>query len=105
MALWALTCHYELSDQAVLFSLAISLGTPIPLARYLKEHVTDYADADVWGDSLLNKAENGSTSWRATHGQVAAELASIATGGGVPATQSNARFPSFTPPPDAGGDS
>jgi hypothetical protein len=69
---WALTCHYELSDQGVLVSLATSLGTPISHARYLKEHVTDYADADVWGDSLLNKEENGSTSWKATHDQVAA---------------------------------
>ncbi len=34
----------------------------------------------------MNKAENGSTSWKATHDQVAAELASIATGGGVAAT-------------------
>jgi hypothetical protein len=40
MALWALTCYYMLSDQAVLVSLAISLGTPIPHARY-KEHVTN----------------------------------------------------------------
>ena len=93
MALWALTCHYELSDQAVLVSLAISLGTPVPHARYLKEHVTDYADADVWGDSLLNKAENGSTSWKATHDQIAAELASIATGGGVPATAVERKIP------------
>jgi hypothetical protein len=86
MALWALTYHNELSDQAVLVSLVISLGTPIPHARYLKEHVIDYAGADVWRDSLLNKAENGSTSWKAIHDQVAAELASIASGGGVPAT-------------------
>jgi hypothetical protein len=93
MAPWALTCHYELSDQAVLVSLAISLGTPVPHARYLKEHVTDYADADVWGDSLLNKAEHGSTSWKATHDQIAAELASIATGGGVPATAVERKIP------------
>jgi hypothetical protein len=93
MALWALTCHYELPDQAVFVSLAISLGTPIPHARYLKEHVTEYADADVWRDSLLNKAENGSTSWKATHDKVAAELASIATGGGVPATAVERKIP------------
>ena len=73
-------------NNMALVSLAISLGTPIPHARYLKEDVTDYADAGVWGDSLLKKAENGSTSWKATHDQVAAELASIASGGGVPAT-------------------
>ena len=58
MALWVLTCHYELSDPAVLVGLALCLGTPIPHARFLKEHVTDYADADVLGDSLLNKAEH-----------------------------------------------
>jgi hypothetical protein len=93
MALWALTCHYKLSDQAVLVSLAISLGSPIPHARYLKEHVTDYADAYVWGDSLLNKAENGSTSWKAAHDQVAAELASIATGCRVSATAVECKIP------------
>ena len=49
--------------------------------------------ADVWGDSLLNKAENGGTSWKATHDQVAAELASIATGGGVPATAVERKIP------------
>jgi hypothetical protein len=93
MTLWALTCHYDLSDHAVLVSLAISLGTPIPHTRYLKEHVTDYADADVWGDSFLNKAENGPTSRKATHDQVAAELASITTVGGVPATAVERKIP------------
>ena len=43
--------------------------------------------------SVLNKAENGSTSWKATHDQVAAELASIATGGGVPATAVERKIP------------
>ncbi len=41
----------------------------------------------------MNKAENGSTSWKATHDQIAAELASIATGGGVPATAIERKIP------------
>ena len=47
----------------------------------------------MWGDSLLNKAENGSTSWKATHDRVAAELASIASGGGIPATAVERKIP------------
>ena len=91
--IWAPAGAVGAVGKAVLVSLAISLGTPVPHARYLKEHVTDYADADVWGDSLLNKAENGSTSWKATHNQIAAELASIATDGGVPATAVERKIP------------
>ncbi len=67
---------------------------PMKLRRrsgWSKTDLTDYADADVCGDSLLNKAENGSTSWKATHDQLAAELASI--GGGVPATAVERKIP------------
>ena len=40
----------------------------------------------------MNKAEHGSR-WKATHARLAAELASIATGGGVPATAVERKIP------------
>ena len=38
MRLFAISCQYELSDQAFCTSLALQLGAPIPHALNLQEH-------------------------------------------------------------------
>ena len=83
MGLFALTCPYELSNEAILTSTAFLLGYPVPHARFLKEQVQGYETIDIWGDSLLNTSTHGAAAWKATHDNIAKEIASIATGGGV----------------------
>jgi hypothetical protein len=93
MGLFALTCPYELSNQALLTSTAFLLGYPVPQARFLKDHVQGYEAIDIWGDSLLNTATHGAAAWKSSHNNIAKELASIATGGGVSATAVERKIP------------
>ena len=93
MGLFALTCPYELSDQAVLTSLAISLGYPVPHARFLKDREEEYSSIDLWGDSLLNCSSHAAGTWHSSHNRVAQELAQIASCGGIPTTANEAQIP------------
>ena len=93
MGLFALTCPYELSNEAILTSTAFLLGYPVPHARFLKEQVQGYETIDIWGDSLLNTSTHGAAAWKATHDNIAKEIASIATGGGVSTIAVERRIP------------
>ena len=93
MGLFALTCPYELSNPAVLTSLAISLGYPVPHARFLKAREVEYNSIDVWGDSLLNCSSHAAGTWHSSHNRVAQELAQVATFGGIPTTANEAQIP------------
>ena len=83
MRLFAITCPYELSDQAFCTSLALQLGTPIPHALYLQEHERGYSHKDSWGDDLLNKPGHASYLRKGTHNEIARQVAQQATAGGV----------------------
>ena len=93
MGLFALTCPYELSNEALLTSTAFLLGYPVPHARFLKERVQGYETIDIWGDSLLNTSAHGAGAWKTTHDNIAKEIASIATGGGVSTIAVERRIP------------
>ena len=93
MGLFALTCPYELSNPAVLTSLAILLGYPVPHARYLKDKEVEYHRIDLWGDSLLNGSSHAAGTWHSSHNRVAQELAQIASLGGIPTTAIEAQIP------------
>jgi len=93
MGLFSLTCPYELSNEAILTSTAFLLGYPVPQARFLKDQVQGYETIDIWGDSLLNTAAHGAAAWKATHNNIAMEIASIATGGGVSTIAVERRIP------------
>ena len=64
MGLFALTCPYELSNEAILTSTALLLGSPVPHALYLRENIAGYEHCDPWGDCLLNKPDHGAASWK-----------------------------------------
>jgi hypothetical protein len=103
MTLWALACHYELSDDAVRVCLALSLGFSLTHARFLKEQVAGgYENSEECGDSLHNQAKHGFTTCKATHDRITAELASIATCGGVPSTAVERKIPFLMALPGAG---
>jgi hypothetical protein len=93
MGLFALTSHYELSNNAFLTSSALVLGYPIPHARFLKTQVGGYGEYDLWGDQLLNNAFHASRSSILSHNIVSQELARIATGGGIPTTAKQSEIP------------
>ena len=93
MGLFALTCPYELSNPAVLTSLAILLGYPVPHARYLKDKEVEYHRIDLWGDSLLNGSSHAAGTWHSSHNRVAQELAQIASLGGIPTIAIEAQIP------------
>ena len=93
MGLFALTCPYELSNQAVLTSSALLFGYPVPHARYLKAREPDYHGIDLWGDALLNVPSHAAGSWHSSHNRIAQELAHIATAGGIPTTAIETQIP------------
>ena len=66
-SLFSLTSFYELSNEALVHSTALLLGTPLPHALYLKTHVEKYANIDEWGDFLLNDPAHAGTSRKLTH--------------------------------------
>ena len=96
MGLFALTCPYELSNQAVLTSSALRLGYPVPHARYLKAREAAYHHIDLWGDALLNNPSHAAGSWQSSHNRVAQELAHIATAGGIPTTAIESQIPTVS---------
>ena len=96
MGLFALTCPYELSNEAILVSTALLLGYPVPYARYLRANIVGYTSGDPWGDSLLNKPDHGSASWKSSHDGVAAELAALIPGGGYSLYCCGASHSAFT---------
>ena len=93
MGLFTLTCHQELSNQALLTSTALLLGYPIPHARFLKQHVQGYHEYDLWGDHLLNNSTHASRSRIISHDTVSHELARIASDGGIPTTAKQSEIP------------
>ena len=96
MGLFALTCPYELSNQAVLTSSAILFGYPVPHARYLLAREADYGHIDVWGDALLNGPAHAAGSWQASHNRVAEEVAQIASTGGISTTANETDIPTVS---------
>jgi hypothetical protein len=62
MALMALVCPFELSNEAFITVLSIQLGTPTPHARFLRNQVRGYQSYDVWGDCLLNNPDHAASS-------------------------------------------
>ena len=93
MGLFALTCPYELSNQAFVTSTALLLGVPVPHACFLKNHVTQYQHIDVWADFLLNDAGHAAGARHSSHNRIALELACIATRNGIPTTAVESRIP------------
>ena len=69
MGLFTLTCHQELSNQALLTSTAL-LGYPIWHAQFLKQDVQGYHKYDLWGDHLLNNSTHASGSHIISHNTV-----------------------------------
>jgi hypothetical protein len=96
MGLFALTCPYELSNQAVLTSSALLFGYPVPHARYLRDREAAYRNIDLWGDSLLNGPAHAAGSWQASHNRVAQELARIASTGGISTTAAEVEIPTVS---------
>ena len=91
MGHFALTCQYELSNEAFETSTALLLGIPVPHARFLHDHVVGYENMDLWADAALNSSIHASNTRKITHDRLAQELASIASGAGIP-TSSQERY-------------
>jgi hypothetical protein len=84
MDLFSLTNPYELSNEAFVTMSALLLGIPLPHASYLRQHVSEYADHDEWGDFLLNSATHASATRKDTHDRIAREIGHISFEGGAP---------------------
>jgi hypothetical protein len=93
MGHFALTCPFELSNEAFETTTAIVLGYPVPHARFLRTHVQQYPDMDNWADRALNSSAHASNTRRTTHDRIAQELAHIATQAGIPATSIEHNIP------------
>ena len=93
MAIHALSCFFELSDQSFITFTAKQLGIPDPHATFLNRHVQGYRNYDVWGDKALNCPAHASSSRKLTHDSLAAELAAIATQAGIRTTGQERRVP------------
>jgi hypothetical protein len=104
MGLFALTCPYELSNQAVPTSSALLLGYPVPHARYLKAREEAYHHIDLWEDQLLNDSSHAAGSWQSSHNRVAQEFAQIASAGGIPTTAIETQIPTVSDTSSKRGD-
>lgn len=92
-SLFSLCSFYELSNEALVHSTALILGTPLPHALFLKAHVANYANIDVWGDSLLNDPAHAGATRKITHDKFALELSKIANECGLPTTCKESQLP------------
>ena len=92
-SLFSLNSFYELSNEALVHSTALLLGTPLPHALYLKAHVEKYANIDEWGDFLLNDPAHAGTSRKLTHDKFAKELSKTANECGMATTCKESQLP------------
>ena len=83
MNLFALTCPFELSNEAAVTSTSILLEIPIPHVRFLKSRLACHHHLDLWGDTALNDPVHAANTRKSSHDKIAQELAAIATAAGV----------------------
>ena len=92
-SLYSLTSFYELTNDALINTAALILGISVPHAVFLQSQGQNYANIDVWGDSLLNDPAHAGDTRKLTHNKMARELTKIANKCGISTTCKGSKLP------------